>query len=285
MSISFAEAPPDCSTSRVRAAGSGSLSVARAGSRSVVTRAYASSPLRLLTPRNHGEAAWVYTSTYGGGLVDGDEIRLDVTVAPKAVALLATQAATKVYRSPRGTSAALEAAIGDGGLLVVAPDPVVCFAGASYQQTQRFELDGSAGLVFVDWLTSGRHGSGERWMFDRYASRMTLRRGGRLELMDAVLLDGADGPIDDRMDRFDVVLMAVIVGPALEHHAARVLTNIGRTPVRRHADLLVAASAIAGGGCILRMLGTSVEEVGRAAREHLHFVPSLLGDDPWSRKW
>jgi hypothetical protein len=33
------------------------------------------------------------------------------------------------------------------------------------------------------------------------------------------------------------------------------------------------------------MIGTSVEAVGRAAREYLRFVPALLGDDPWSRKW
>ena len=31
-------------------------------------------PLRLLTPANHGHAAWVYTSSYGGGLVDGDRV-------------------------------------------------------------------------------------------------------------------------------------------------------------------------------------------------------------------
>ena len=53
------------------AAGSGSVRISRAGARSLVTRARAVSPLRLLMPRNHGCGAWLYTSTYGGGLVDG----------------------------------------------------------------------------------------------------------------------------------------------------------------------------------------------------------------------
>src|SRR5207237_901842 len=52
----------------------GVLSFERAGAATVVGAAYAKSPLRLLTPRNHGAAAWAYTSTLGGGFVDGDRV-------------------------------------------------------------------------------------------------------------------------------------------------------------------------------------------------------------------
>src|SRR5262245_60409912 len=62
------------------------LAVTRRDRRSVVTRAFARSPLRLLTPANHGHAAWVYTSSYGGGLVDGDRLAVDVEVKPGAAA-------------------------------------------------------------------------------------------------------------------------------------------------------------------------------------------------------
>ncbi len=264
-------------------AGSGSVSVASAGSSSVVTRAFATSPLRLLTPRNHGRAAWIYTSTYGGGLVDRDALRLDVDVGAHAAALVASQSATKVYRSPNGTSMTLTARVGDHALLVLAPDPVVCFAGASYRQDQRIEIASTGALVLVDWLTSGRHASGERWRFDRYASRVEIHREGRLVLLDALTLDGRD--LAARMGRFDVVLMAVLMGPAIAQHAAAVLSGVSETPVARRSNLLAGASAIAGGGCLLRIVGTSVEEVSTAAREHLRFVPALLGDDFWSRKW
>jgi urease accessory protein len=43
--------------------------------RSDVHRARSAGPLRLLTPRA-GAAAWIVTSTYGGGLVDGDQVAL-----------------------------------------------------------------------------------------------------------------------------------------------------------------------------------------------------------------
>ena len=78
------------------AAGSGLVVIAANAGQSVVSRLSASSPLRLLTPKNHGRAAWVYTSTFGGGLVGGDRIRLDVQVGSGAVVFLSTQSATKV---------------------------------------------------------------------------------------------------------------------------------------------------------------------------------------------
>src|SRR4029453_17248052 len=65
-------------------AGEGALAVAHSGVRSVVTRARAASPLRLLMPKNDGTAAWVYTSTFGGGLVGGDCIDLDVDIGAGA---------------------------------------------------------------------------------------------------------------------------------------------------------------------------------------------------------
>lgn len=261
------------------------LQIVRHRSRSVVAHAFATSPLKLLTPRNHGHAAWVYTATYGGGLVDGDAVRLSVDIGPGAVGLLSTQASTKVYRSPAGTSVALEATIGAGGLLVVVPDPIVCFAGSTYRQTQRYELAPAAGLVLVDWLSSGRHAAGERWAFDNYSSRTTIRCDGRLVVYDALSLSATDGDLARRLGRFEVVGVVVLVGAALGADADRLVTAISNSPMARRADRLVAASAVRDCGAVVRFAGVSVEDIGHAVREHLRFVPALLGDDPWARRW
>lgn len=174
--------------------------------------AYATSPLRLLTPRNHGVAAWVYLSSFGGGLVDGDHFDVQVDVDPGAFALLGTQASTKVYRSPErragdalasggptapdgtdgtaataasagaagtggGCSQRLSARVGEGAALALLPDPVVCFADARYDQTLDIALAPTASLVAIDGYTCGRSARGERWAFSRYASRTVVTRG------------------------------------------------------------------------------------------------------------
>jgi len=270
------------------AAGSGTLRVVRHGSRSVASQALAGSPLRFLTPSNHGDAAWVFTSTYGGGLLGGDAVRLQIDVEDEAALLLQTQASTKVYRSPRGASSTLDARVGERARLLVLPDPTVCFRGASFQQTQSVDVKRSGTVVLMDWMTAGRRASGERWVFDRYASRLTIRYDGRVVLHDALLLSASEGPLAERMGRFDCVCLIVLIGVALRVHAASACKDIAGIEVHKRTDLLTAAAPLGKdgeAGCVIRLAGVSVEEVGRAARRWLHFVPGLLGDDPWARKW
>jgi urease accessory protein len=320
----------------------------------VVSHAYATSPLRLLMPRNHGHAAWIYTSSFGGGLVDGDRIVMDLTIAEGASAFLSTQAATKVYRSPcHGTSAELRARVGAGGLLVAAPDPVVCFAAARYRQVQCFDLEPDAALVAIDWLSSGRWAAGERWAFREYLAQLSVRVEGKLVVHDVLGLRAEDGDLGARMGRFEVMAIAVLIavgaggdvragaqakagaqarasaeagagaeaevgggagaaagvgaradadansgaglearGARLREAAAGIVSRIDDMTVARRADQLLAATRLRSGcdrerecGCVVRIAGMSVEQVGRTLRELLAFVPAMLGDDPWTRKW
>jgi urease accessory protein len=275
--------------------GCGAIRVARVEARSAVTRAYATSPLRLLTPANHGRAAWVYTSTYGGGLVDGDRVALDVDVAAGASAFVSTQSATKVYRSPRGTASGLRARVGAGGLLVHVPDHVVCFAGSRYRQHQQFDLEADAGLIAVDGLSSGRLASGERWAFHEYASRLVVRVDDRLVVYEAITLRQDDGDLAVRFGRFNALAIVVLAGAAVVAHAAAMVSAVRDRPRAQaartgpagavSATQLVAATPLRDGGCVVRVGGQSAEAVARTVRGLLNFAPALLGDDPWARKW
>ena len=270
---------------RVPQAGRGRFTVERARGRSVVSRAFATSPLRLLTPRNHGHAAWIYTSSHGGGLVDGDDIAMRASIGAGATAFLSTQSATKVYRSPRGTRASLEADVGENALLVVAPDAVICFAGSRYRQTQRVTLGAGSGLVLLDWVTSGRRESGERWAFDEYVSRTVVRLEERLVVHDALALRASDGRMAARFGAYDVLAAAILVGRGLAEEIERLDARVRAEPVRRRADRLIAAAPAGDAGWVVRIAGRTVEDVDDTLRDLLGFVPRLLGDSPWARKW
>jgi urease accessory protein len=260
------------------------LRVTRSGTRSVASRVYATSPLRLLTPRNHGHASWIYTSSFGGGLVDGDSIRMHVDVGAGAAAMLSTQASTKVYRSPRGTAADLHAQVAADGVLVVLPDPVVCFAGSRYRQQQRIDLNDDAALVLVDWVTAGRHTAGERWAFAEYRSELIVAVGGRPLVHDVVALREADGDLAGRMGRFNVLALIVVVGATLRAEAAAIVEQVDADPIVARADQLIAATPL-DQACVVRIAGVSLEQVARSVRSCLAFLPGLLGDSPWNRKW
>jgi urease accessory protein len=227
----------------------------------------------------------VYSSSLGGGLVGGDEVRLRVDVEADARALLATQASTKVYRSLRRTRHDLTASIASGALLAVVPDPVVCFAGADFVQRQHYELSRSANLVMVDWFSSGRHASGERWAFKRYETRFHIKREGEPIFFDGVVLEHDLDTVAERMGRFEVFVTAIVTGPLVSADADALRACVAETAFVRRSSLVMSAARLRDGGTLLRMAGADVEEAGRVLRKQLAFLPALLGDDPWSRKW
>ncbi len=249
----------------------------------MLSTALATSPLRILAPRNHGDATWVYLASLGGGLVDGDHIDLDVDVGQAASALLGTQASTKVYRSPHGCSQRLTARLGEGAFLAVVPDPVVCFAGARYEQRTDVALSPGASVLVLDGYTCGRSARGERWAFSRYASRTTVARGAAAAAIDATVLDPSHGPIAERMGRFDVVLSLTAFGPRLG--AVRAAMRASGEARAIDDSAMVVASPLGDDGCILRVAAERFESASRLLRSSFVALAQGLGDDPFARKW
>jgi urease accessory protein len=138
--------------------------------------------------------------------------------------------------------------------------------------------------VLVDRVTAGRIDSGERWMFTRYTSRTMLWQNDRLVLHDALTLGSTD-EVARRMGRFNCFASIVVLGPALESTAARLIAEAWDAPLVRDSDFVMSAAPVGAGGALLRIASRSVEDVARAIRQHLSVVTMMLGDDPWSRKW
>jgi urease accessory protein len=251
----------------------------------VVVGRHAASPLRLLCPRNAGTAAWTYTSSFGGGLVDGDDVRLRVSVGAGAQALVATQASTKAYPAERGARQALEAAVAPGGLLVVLSDPLVPFAGARVASLVDVSLAADASLVVVEALAAGRVARGERWQAARCQTRVRVARAGSPLVDDALLLDPAHGDVAARMGPFDVWATVVVTGPTVRDAAAALVAARRQPALLAGTDLLELVAPLADGGCVLRIAATSTAILSNRIREALAFLAALLGDDPFTRRW
>jgi len=276
---------------------------------STVVGAYATNPMKLLTPCSRGKSVCSYASNFGGGLVAGDQTRLDLRVGKGARCFLGTQASTKVYRNPHllpcshVTSATVEA----DALLVFAPAPVQPFAESSYTQRQEFRLAPGASLAMLDWVTSGRPACGERWTFTHFSSRNEVWRqpdktricsSSAREIMpglalqeectflDSLCLDSAEGPLGSthRTGRFNCFATLVLIGAPLQKLVVRLLEEVSGLPIKRRSPLLVNASPIKD-GAVLRLAGEEMAEVEKYLRRQLSPLAELLGEDPWSRRW
>ncbi|HUJ60680.1 MAG TPA: urease accessory protein UreD [Kofleriaceae bacterium] len=263
------------------AASASSLEIARVRNRSVVTSARSATPLRLLSPSGDGHAAWVYQSSLGGGFVGGDDVALRIDVTAGASLFLSSQASSKVYRGAR-SAFTLDVTVGEAATLVSWPDPVVCFAGAAFDQVQRFALEPTANLVAVDAWTAGRIARGERWTFERLSTRLALAIGGESVLHDATLVSGAHGELGTRFGELGAFATIVLAGPRLveacDRLAARVATRALGWP-------LITASRWPW-GLVIRVGAAAGEPLARASYDLLRSdVIGLLGADPWARKW
>ena len=251
----------------------GQLAFRQSGTGTAVETAYAESPLRFLTPRNHGTAAWAYTSTLGGGLVDGDRVELEISVGPGAQAFVSSQGPTRVFRSERGAASETVARVEVGGALVLVPDPTACFAGARYTQRTEVRLAPGSSLVLWEVLSAGR----ERWGFTRCQSALRV-----LPFLDERwLLDPEHGPLDERMGRFGAIGTLLLVGPLFADLARVVHDDIDGGPAGAGAPLIESASPLRDGALVVRAAAPSVQQLVQRLRRHLATLPSLLGDDPW----
>lgn len=261
------------------------LCVSHVAGRSVVTGARSATPLRLLTPKNHGHGAWVFQSSYGGGFVGDDDLGLDVTVAPAATLFLSSQASSKVYRATRSRYR-LSATVAEGATLVLWPDPVVCFSGASLEQTQRFELAATGNLLCVDAWTAGRTAFGERWAFHHLSAKLAVDVDGTPRFRDNVVLSNAHGALCERMGSIDVMATVVLAGPSLSAAADVLHRAVTATRLERVGRGALVVSSRWPWGLALRIAARTTEAYGRTVRNLLRpLVHDLLGDDPCSRKW
>jgi urease accessory protein len=264
------------------------LTVDVVSGQSAATSSWASNPIKILVPKPRGPSVWAYSSSFGGGMVGGDQTHLDLSVGAMARCHMGTQASTKIYRNLKRAACShfTRARLGPNSLLVFAPDPVQAFADSTYTQRQEFYLEAGASLVLLDWFNSGRAARGERWAFSRFSSRNDVFLEGERIYLDSILLDPSSGPLDTpmRAGRFNCFATLLIVGDMCGAAIEQILKNILARPVEKKSPLVVSASSTRG-GVVLRVSGERVEDVGREIRGHLAFAHEFLGDDPWARKW
>ncbi|RMZ77424.1 hypothetical protein DV738_g4418, partial [Chaetothyriales sp. CBS 135597] len=124
-------------------------------------------PLKLVAPDphqagtdNNRHVTVVFLLTYGGGLVGGDKLSLDVELEPSTNLVLVTLGSTKLFKCASRSvvsSQMMDVKIGAGAALCYLPDPTQPFAESVYEQRQTFYVDpnGTSSLLMLDWKTEG----------------------------------------------------------------------------------------------------------------------------------
>lgn len=294
------------------------------------THLYFSFPLKLITPRtssrnatssrwrgDQGEAeadaravAALYIVGYGGGLVSGDCVDLNVDVGEKCTLLLLTQGSTKVFKMrglgcsghepvPRTltTRQTMRFLIQPSSTLLVLPSPVTCYQSSRYLQVQRFDVRcaHTSSLVLLDWITPGREHllrKDERWAFESYRSRNEVRVAGRVVIRDVLLLEQDDTSslsLAERTHPYSIYANLFLLGPTSQPLIASLqeeFTRIQQRVVRRMDNLIWSFSILGGGAegsaaktAVVRIAGMETDQVRSWLSDRLGALREQVGDD------
>ncbi|GAM86367.1 hypothetical protein ANO11243_043810 [Dothideomycetidae sp. 11243] len=224
-------------------------------------------PLKLVAPaplkaQDNVSVQTVYLLTYGGGIVAGDSIDLNVEIAENTRLILLTQGSTKIFKSPGPHIRSKQhttVEIRPGAALCYLPDPVQPFERSCFAQRQIYKIisasEGSdrpiGSICALDWVTQGRTAAGENWNMWHYGSRndvwleaADLQAAGskRLLLRDNLLLqahasEGADAmqgnSFAEQMHGIGVYGTLILHGPVFEdliryfHEEFKAIPRIG----------------------------------------------------------
>ncbi len=167
------------------------LRIARDGDRSIAVDQYHRGALRVFRPLyldGTGQVAY-YVVNPGGGYLDGDSYLTEVEVLQGASAVLTTQAATKIYRTPTcPVRQDTRVSLAPGAVLELVPDQVIAYRGASYRQTTLVEMDPTATFISLEVLTPGWAPDGSAFGYDCVRMRTDIRVGGRCAVVDNLRL-------------------------------------------------------------------------------------------------
>ncbi|WP_197671775.1 urease accessory protein UreD [Devriesea agamarum] len=172
------------------------LTYEQRGERTELTAHYQKSPLQIMRPLytdpHRPDLPITMVMSTGGGVVQGDRLRLDVRVGPGASAHLTTQAATKIMKMDHDyATQSAHLRVEDGGYLEYLPDPVIPYVNSRYFQGTDVVLDPSATAILGDTVVAGRLARGEQHEFKIFASDLTVRRPDGTELVcDTIRLRG-----------------------------------------------------------------------------------------------
>ena len=243
-------------------------------------------PLKILNPRNLSESSQVYLSSYGGGLVSGDDIRLDIECDPNSKLFLGTQADTKIYKSVDGRLARqhIRAHIAGGSLAVVLPDALIPFAGSRFVQHQEWHLSGSANLLLADWMHSGRTAYGECFDYDFLSSEVRILVDGKTRILDRTRIEpSVDNPRGvGSFGHFRSLVSVYIVGRKLVHALEKARFFDQRTA----SEPWVVVNPIDDATMIIRVMSTKKAFLSSYMKTISRALASddLLGFDPLKRK-
>lgn len=150
-------------------------------------------PLHLSKPFWVGHTLVLNVVSPTAGLLEGDRVRVEVSVKRGARLVLSTPAATRIHTMRGGGAEVTQTFnVQSGASLEASPEMLIPQRNARYRQRTQIALEKGAELMFFERLAPGRTAAGETFAYDELRWETDLRIDGRLVVRERFRLASGD---------------------------------------------------------------------------------------------
>ncbi|MBM7604538.1 urease accessory protein [Metabacillus crassostreae] len=166
------------------------LEVGKKHDRSVISNSYFDGVFKITRPTYLPDGLPLLTLIHvGGGYVDGDRYKTEVTIGDGAKFALTTQASTKVYKCLKhGVSQEMDYFLGNESELFLKQDSLILYKNADFRQYTNVYMKSSSVFYYTEIVTPGWSADGLLFQYKKLAMKMKVYVDGRLEIFDHQLL-------------------------------------------------------------------------------------------------
>ncbi|TLX69776.1 MAG: urease accessory protein UreD, partial [Thaumarchaeota archaeon] len=204
--------------------------------------------------------AHIYMMSSSGGILQGDEQKIDVVMGRNSTARITTQSATKIYKMEGGyASQHINIHSQEGSYLEFVPHQIIPFKSSRFYQEVNLDVEENALLIYSEIISAGRIASGEKFDFDLCFLRTSAHRNGRILFTDVMSLSHKDKTnLESVFGRKDVFSTVYIIGSSIQ--IERIVDEINLAT--ENTSLLASCSNLPhDSGIIVRILADSVSEI------------------------
>lgn len=250
----------------------------RADGRTVAAEQFSSGALRVLRPHYQDASgqALITVVNPGGGFLGADRYVVEYDGGPGSSALLTTQSATKIYRTPQGPARQhTKVRLAAGALLESVPDQLIAYRDAQFVQRTDVDLHPEACYFAAEVITPGWSPDAEPFTYQEVRLHTIIRCGGTPLLWDnLVLRPGTTDPRDlGWLEGRSHCASVVVAGPGVDRRCLDLIREL----VDGFAGVRVGASLLSRPGLVLRALGQDTGTLTELIRQ----VGTVIRAEAW----
>lgn len=194
-----------------------------------------------------------------GGILQGDEQKINVVMGENSTARITTQSATKIYKMENGyASQYIDIHSKEGSYLEFVPHQIIPFKSSRFYQEVNLEVKKGAILIYSEIISAGRIASGEKFDFDLCFLRTSASRNGKMLFTDVMNLSHKDkANFESIFGGKDIFSTIYIIGDSIS--IEMIMDKINSYV---NASFLASCSTLPhNSGIIVRILANDVSEI------------------------